>query len=389
MELETVHKVALYGFLGAVLFGAVANKTHFCTMGSISDWINIGTKNRFRTWMLAMGIAMVGTQIMAALGWVDLSGSVYLNTTLGWAGNLFGGFVFGVGMTIGSGCGQRSLVRVGNGNLKSLVVVLVLGITAYATLRGILAPTRLQLAELTSVDLQALGPLDQSIPTLLAAWLGADAQTIALIVTGVVALAVGIFAFSEPSYRRDFDNILAALTVGLLVVGGWYLTGVIGNDEFEPVPVESLTFIAPIGNTINYLMTYTGATINFGIAVMLGVILGSLIYGVASGTFRIETFASRADLVNHILAGVLMGFGGVLAVGCTIGQGVTGMSTLALGSLIALMAIIAGCAFTIKMQYYMLDEGFGSALRSTLTDFKLMPRKSAYPADEYRREESP
>lgn len=375
MEFEIAQRVALYGFVGAMIFGAVANKTHFCTMGSISDWINIGTKNRFRAWMLAMAITLVGTQMMVALGWIDITESIYLGSNFNWAGYMVGGLIFGIGMTIGSGCGQRSLVRAGGGNLKSVVVLLVMGITAYTTLRGLFAPIRIELSALTSIDLAEQGLPDQGIATILSSWIGVDAQTILLVLTLLIATGVLLFAFADRSYRKDFDNILAAFTIGFLVTGGWYVTGVIGNDEFEPVPIESLTFIAPSGNTINYVMTFTGATINFGIAVVLGVIAGSLLYAIATKSFRIETFASRGDLINHLVAGLLMGFGGVLAAGCTIGQGITGMSTLALGSLLALISIIAGSALTIKMQYHMMDGGFSSALYQTLVDFKLLPQR--------------
>jgi uncharacterized membrane protein YedE/YeeE len=376
MELEVPQRIALYGFLIALIFGAVANKTHFCTMGSISDWINIGTKNRFRTWMLAMGIAMLGTQAMVALGWIDLTNTIYLGTGFQWAGYILGGLIFGVGMTLGSGCGQRTLVRFGGGNMKSLVVLLVMGITAYTTVFGLLAPVRLELAARTSIDLSEHGLMDQGIATLFASWIGTDVQITLFVLIALIGAGTLIFAFSNRDYRRDFDNILAAITVGAVVIAGWYITGVLGNDDFEPVPVESLTIISPSGNTLNYVMTYTGATINFGIAVVLGVIAGSFIYAVASGSFRIETFASRSDLTSHLIAGFLMGFGGVLALGCTIGQGVTGMSALSAGSLLALLSIIAGSAITIKMQYNMLDDSFGSALYATFADLRLLPRKT-------------
>ena len=376
MELEVPQRIALYGFLIALVFGVVANKTHFCTMGSISDWINIGTKTRFRAWMLAMGIALVGTQALASLGRVDLSNTIYLDTGFGWVSYILGGLIFGVGMTLGSGCGQRSLVRLGGGNLKSLVVLLVMSVTAYTTLYGLLAPVRMELAARTSVDLSERGFLDQSIATLLTNRISADVQTITIILTALIGAGTLIFAFSDRSYRRDFDNILAAVIVGAAVISGWYITGVLGNDEFEPVPLESASFVAPIGSTINYVMTFTGATINFGIAVVLGVIAGSFLYTVATRSFRIETFASRSDLINHLLAGFLMGFGGVIALGCTIGQGVTGMSTLSLGSLLALLSIISGSALTIKMQYHMMDESFGNALYATLADLRLLPQKA-------------
>jgi hypothetical protein len=149
---------------------------------------------------------------------------------------------------------------------------------------------------------------------------------------------------------------------------------VIGNDDFEPVMIEAITFVAPTGNTLNYFMTWTGSQMNFGIAVVLGMIVGSFVYSVATGNFRIETFTTRADMRNHLLAGVLMGFGGVLSLGCTIGQGVSGLSTLALGSLVTLVAILFGSALTMKVQYYMLDEGFWPSLRQSLADLRLTPR---------------
>jgi len=255
-------------------------------------------------------------------------------------------------------------------------VLVVMGMTAYATLRGLLAPIRLELEALTSIDLSERGVADQGMATILANFVGGDVQTIQLLLAGLLVVGTFWYVFSDKGYRGDFNNIMAAIAVGGMVIAGWYITGVLGNDEFEPVPVESVTFVAPAGNTINYVMTYTGASMNFGIAVVLGVIVGSFLYAILSGTFRIEVFASRTDLTNHLLAGVLMGFGGVLALGCTIGQGVTGMSTLALGSVLALLSIIAGCAITIKIQYYMLDDSFGTALYETLADLKLLPRKT-------------
>jgi hypothetical protein len=376
MELEVSQQVALYGFMVALVFGVVAQKTHFCTMGSISDWINMGIKSRFRTWIFAIAIAITGTQILRASGMVDMTEAIYLSTSFGWVGYIVGGLMFGIGMTLGSGCVQRSIVRVGGGNLKSLVVLVVMGITAYATLRGLLAPIRLQLDAYTSLDLSERGMADQSIATIISNLVGGDAQTIQIVLSALIVAGILWYVFSDKEYRKDFDNLLAAVAVGGMIVAGWYITGVLGNDDFEPVAVESVTFVAPAGNAINYVMTYTGASMNFGIAVVLGVIAGSYLYAIISGTFRIEVFASRTDLINHLLAGVLMGFGGVLALGCTIGQGVTGVSTLALGSMIALVSIIAGCAITIKIQYYMLDDSFGTALYETFADFRLLPRRS-------------
>ena len=370
---SVVHKVSLLGFLGALVFGVVANKTHFCIMGSISDWVNMGSRVRFRAWMLSIGIAILGSQAMVQLGWVDLDGTMYRSANFGLAGFLIGGLLFGIGMTLGAGCGQRTLVRVGGGNLKSLVVLIVMAITAYATLRGLLAPVRIDVFGPLSIDLEAQGITSQGIETVLAHLVGASGQTLAVIVALVLGLGTIIYALKDKDFRASVDNILAGVTIGVLVVGAWYVTGVIGNDDFEPVPVEALTFIAPTGNTVNYLMTWTGAEINFGIAVVLGMIVGSFLYAISSGNFRVEAFANRADMRNHLIAGVLMGFGGVLSFGCTIGQGVSGMSTLALGSLVALLSIMLGSALTMKVQYYMLDDGFWSSLHQSLADLRLLP----------------
>ena len=370
---SVVHKVSLLGFLGALVFGVIANKTHFCIMGSISDWINMGSRVRFRAWMLSIGIAILGSQAMVQLGWVDLDGTMYRSATFGLASFLIGGLLFGIGMTLGAGCGQRTLVRVGGGNLKSLVVLIVMAITAYTTLRGLLAPVRIDVFGPLAIDLEAQGITNQGIETILAHLIGVSAQWMTIAVTLVLGIGTVWYAVKDKDFRASGDNILAGITIGVLVVGAWYVTGVIGNDDFEPVPVEALTFIAPTGNTVNYLMTWTGAEINFGIAVVLGMIVGSFLYAISSGNFRVEAFANRADMRNHLIAGVLMGFGGVLSFGCTIGQGVSGMSTLALGSLVALLAIMFGSALTMKVQYYMLDDGFWSSLRQSLADLRLLP----------------
>jgi uncharacterized membrane protein YedE/YeeE len=183
-----------------------------------------------------------------------------------------------------------------------------------------------------------------------------------------------IYAFLGKELRRSFDNILAGLVIGLVIAAGWYITGVVGFDDFDPVRLESYTFIAPTGQGLMYLQTFTGSTINFGIAAVFGVILGSFLYAVLTGKFRLETFRDQNDMVRHMLGGVFMGFGGVLALGCTIGQGITGMSTLASGSVLALISIVFGSALTMKIDYYKMDdEGFFSALRNALADMRLFP----------------
>ena len=374
MELTNIHLVAGAGFLLAMVLGAVMNRTNFCTMGAVSDWVNMGLNGRFAAWVLAMGIAVAGAQVLELLGLIDLQSSIYRTANFGWLGYVVGGLLFGIGMTLAGGCGQRSLVRLGSGNLKSLVVVLVLGITAYATLGGILGLVRVNYFNPVAIDLASHGVEDQGLATLLGGLSGmAVGSGMRWLIAVLVALLLIGWALRQPALRSSVDNLLGGIVTGLCVVGAWVITGVYGLDDFDPVRVESLTFIAPTGNTINYAMTFTGATINFGIAVVLGMIAGSFLYAILSRSFRIETFTDRTDMCNHLIGAALMGFGGVLALGCTIGQGVSGVSTLAAGSFVAMICIVIGCALTLKVQYHLMDEpGFFRALLRGIADL-LMP----------------
>ena len=377
MEWSPVYTVAMLAFLIGIVFGSVAHKTNFCTMGAVSDWINFGDRNRLRAWLLAIGISILLSQGLHFYGLVELRLSIYLIPKFSWLAYLLGGLLFGIGMTLASGCGQRTLVRLGGGNLKSLVVMVFLGLTAYMTMRGLLAPLRVNATEPVAIDLLKFGISDQGIGSVIAALAGYEnPSTVSMGIAVLLGGGLILHAFSSASFRHSFNDVLAGVIVGLIIPAGWYITGVIGFDDFEPVRVESYTFVGPIGESLQYLMTFTGATIDFGVAAVAGVIFGSFIYAIATGKFRLETFLDRADMIRHILGGMLMGFGGVLALGCTVGQGISGMSTLALGSLLTLTAIIFGAALTMKVDYYLMnDEGMLAALHQALVDMKLMPPK--------------
>ncbi len=341
--METVALMALAGLVIGFGFGFVIERTNFCTMGAISDAATFGDFRRFRAWMLAMAVAIVGAQALQAGDLIDLGQSIYLTANFGWLGAIVGGLLFGFGMTIAGGCGTRNLVRFGAGDLRSLVVVLVLGIFAYMTLRGLTGPVRVGLEGATNVDLEAAGIDSQGIGALLAGAFGAAVETMNLIVAAIlVARPAGLVFHGFSAFRASPRNIVAGLGVGLAIVAGWYATGVLGFDDFEPAPLTSLTYVAPTGNALVYLMTFTGATINFGIASVGGVVLGAFASAVLRRNFHLATFADVQDMLRNITGGALMGFGGVMALGCTIGQGLTGISTLALGSVIAILAIIAG-----------------------------------------------
>lgn len=356
--------VASFGFGLGCVFGATAQRTNFCTMGAISDIVFMESWTRFRAWMLAIAVAIIGSQFLYQTGQVDLARSIYLTANFGWAGAIVGGLLFGFGMTMTGGCGNKTLVRLGAGSLKSLVVALFLGIFAYMTLRGLIGLARVEFEALTVIDLTAMELKTQSIPGFLASLTPLSLASARMTVTLLFAGGLLGFCFKSPEFRSSGSNITAGLIIGALIPAAWYVTGVLGADEFDPVPVASFTFIAPVGDGLQYLMTFTGSTINFGIAAVGGIIAGAFVMAKMTGEFRIEGFTEAGDMVRHIVGGSIMGIGGVMALGCTIGQGITGLSTLALGSLIALVSILVGGVFGMR---YLEHGSFGGALQAMFT----------------------
>ena len=360
-ELVTTTIVGLGGFVTGLVFGATVQRTNFCTMGAISDLVLMGDGRRFRAWTLAIAVAIIGTQALHFTGAININKSIYLTSNLGWLGAIIGGAMFGFGMTQAGGCGSKTLVRLGAGNLKSLVVAIVLGIVAYMTLRGLFALVRVQIEAATNIELKTRGLDNQNVGEMAGALLGLPTDTARIAAAAALSAALLIFCVKDEAFRRSPTNIMAGIIIGLTAVAGWAVTGILGADEFEPVPLASITFVAPVAESLQYLMTFTGATVNFGIAVVGGVIAGSFLVAVATRTFQIESFTDRGDLLRHLTGAALMGAGGVLALGCTIGQGISGMSTLALGSVIAWLSIIGGGYLGIKY----LEEGtFGGAVRA-------------------------
>ena len=369
MEL-TIHQQMLLSIFGiAAVMGAVANKTNFCTMGAVSDWINMGDKGRLRAWLLAIAVAMAGVLVLEAMGKINLSGTTfppYRTANFAWLRYLLGGVMFGIGMTLASGCGNKTLVRVGGGNLKSLVVLVIASTMAYLMLwsdfYGIVFDS--WMAPLT-INLGSAGIKAQTLDGIVGGVMGME-STAALHQTigGGIVLVLLAYAFSAADFRSNRDNILGGAVVGLAVIAGWYLTGGQWGSEWKEwaemadtppsrVEVQSFTFISPMGDSVRYLMDPANFwLINFGIAALAGVIAGSLVYSLIRRSFRIEWFANAGDFANHALGAVLMGVGGVLAMGCTIGQAITGVSTLAVGSMLTFAAIVAGAAATMKFQYW-------------------------------------
>lgn len=345
--------VNLAGLALGIVFGAAVQRSNFCTMGAISDMVLMGDASRLRSWLLAIAVAMLGSQLLHLLGFIDLDQSIYATASLGWLGAALGGLLFGFGMVLAGGCGSRTLVRLGAGNLKSLLVVLMIAIAGYATLRGLFGPARQWLESWSVVDLKARGFATQALPDLLGAGFGLDATVIRWILALAIPAALLAWVFKDARFRRQARLVGAGIVIGLTVVGGWAASGILGADEFDPAPLVSMTFVAPIGYALQYLMTFTGAALDFGISTVGGVILGGFLMSKAERSFRVESFANAQDVLSHLIGGTLMGIGGVTALGCTIGQGLTGIGTLALGSFVALGGIVIGGILGVRY----LEEG--------------------------------
>lgn len=394
-------------FALAIVLGAAANKTNFCTMGAVSDWVNMGDLGRIRAWLLAIAVTMLGVVVFESMGLVDAGGSFppYRGAELIWAENILGGLLFGIGMTLASGCGNKTLIRIGGGNFKSIVVLLIIGVIAYymtnpfpdsdKTLFSVIFYDWIRPLSISTISGQDLGNL-----------LNADNALMTRLVIGIaLAVAILVFVFKSADFRSSRDNIAGGLIVGLVVLGGWYVSSNVQiNVEDEmyslgtyygewdmvadsedgkpamgaPLSPQSFTFVNPMGQTFGYVKGGVDrAMLTFGIMALLGVIVGSFLWSLVSKSLRFEWFASFKDFVTHVIGAVLMGFGGVLALGCTIGQGITGVSTLAVGSFLALFAIVFGSAITMKIQYYKLvyeeEASFVKALVAGLADMKLLP----------------
>jgi uncharacterized protein len=334
--------VILAGLLIGLVYGAVGLLSGFCLMSSLRGWWAQGDSRLVRTYALALGVAIAATQLLAARQVVDLGKSIYLQPTFSAPLMFFGGVLFGYGMVLSNGCGSRALVLLGRGNLRSLVVVIVLGVVAQMTLKGLIAPGRIFALQWTQVT----SPVT-SLPALLSK-VGVSEALARTLVVSVVSAALIIFAFAHAPFQRAWGQIAAGIIVGLLVAAGWFATGYLGADDFNPAPVTSLTFVAPIADTLQYAMLSTGLTLNFGIVTVTGVFVGSLATALATQRFHLEGYTSPSHMLRSIAGAALMGAGGATALGCSVGQGLTGLSTLALASFVAVAGIFLGTAIGLR-----------------------------------------
>lgn len=377
-------------------------------MGAVSDMVNMGDYDRFRAWLLAIAVATIGVSIFEYMGMVNVTDTFppYRQTSLIYVENILGGILFGIGMTFASGCGNKTLIRIGGGNIKSIFVFIVIALIAYymtnpfpnsdKTLYSVLFYDWISPLAITLDSNQDIGAL-----------IGGAENTHTMRLVAGLAVAAGMlfYIFKAADFRSSKDNILAGVVIGLIILTAWYISSNITinaddssyslsdyysewdmlaeDDEGKPatgraLSSQSFTFINPIGQTYGYIKEgLDSALLTFGLVSVFGVILGSLFWALISRSFRIEWFFDLKDFLNHFFGAILMGFGGVLALGCTVGQGITGMSTLALGSILTFISIVFGSAMTMKIQYYKLvyedEASFAKAFITALVDMKLLP----------------
>ena len=398
MDLTIHQEILLYGFILAVIMGALVNKTNFCTMGAVSDWVNMGDTGRFRAWLFAIAIAMGGLIILEYVGLVDLDSyelkdlrPPYRMANFEWLRYILGGVMFGIGMTLASGCANKTLVRVGGGNLKSVVVLVIASFFAYLMAKtNFYGEVFYSWMNPMAVDLAKDGISGQDVGRLITGTTGAEnAIDVRAIAGGLFVIGLLAFVFKSADFRKSFDNILGGAVVGLCIVAAWYITGGskgqewLDNTSFMDVPprgvgAQSFTFTSPMADTFDYALHITNFNfVTFGVMALAGVIVGSFLYAIIFRKFRLEWFQSTRDFLAHAIGAVLMGVGGVLALGCTIGQGVTGFSTMAIGSMMAFASIVFGSALTMKIQYYKMvyesEATFAGAFVTALVDMKLLP----------------
>ncbi|MEM8686324.1 MAG: YeeE/YedE family protein [Pseudomonadota bacterium] len=349
--------VAWGGLLIGIVFGFLVFRTNFCTMGALSDLVSFGDKKRLRSWLLAGGTALIGAQLLHYWGAVDLSTSMYLQPTLTWVGNVLGGLLFGFGMVFAGGCVSRNLARLGGGDIGSLMVLIVAGLFSYVTIGGFLGPIRAALAGFAQIEMNTLGAESQGLDAVMNAATGSASG--GLIMTVLIAGAMLIYCFKDAPFRSSMPHVIGGIGIGLCAAAGWALTG-LAFDELGDNPVNpiSLTYVRPAGDTLEYLTRFTAFGLpGFGVVTVFGAILGSYLAALSMKRFRLSAFADVSDTLRNLGGAALMGIGGVMALGCTVGQAVTGISTLAIGSFITFIFIVIGGISGLKyMEWRIMSQ---------------------------------
>lgn len=324
------------GILAGLVMGYAARRAHFCTMGAFERYWYADDASGLRTWFLAGATAILATQSMSFLGWIEVSQSFYLFPRFSLTAAVIGGVVFGIGMALVGTCGFGALVRIGGGSLRSLIVVIMIALSALAIQKGVLSDLRYWLVEPAAVSLAFSG--DQSLPSLAAFYAG---EWVRLpLIAAIAGLALALI-FGNAKFRRSKVRISSGVAIGLTVSAGWLITSWASRNAFEPVQVESASFVQPLGDVIQMLIA-TPFHADYGVGMVFGVLAGSALSAWRAKDMRLEACDDAKELGRHLAGGFFMGTGGVLAAGCTIGQGVSAMSLLTISAPIVLASIALG-----------------------------------------------
>lgn len=352
----------LAGLAAGFTMGFAARRHHFCTMSALERHWYAGDSHGLRTWVLAAAVALVLSQALAFADLADLEASFYLSPDFGWTGAIIGGLAFGFGMALVGTCGFGALVRTGGGSLRSVVVLVMLGLSALAAQRGLIAQGRVHIVDNLALDLSFAG--DQSIGSLLSALAGVDLR---LPVAALVALALFWWVFRDRAYRGQTGRIVTGTAIGGAIAFGWVATTLAYRHSFDPVQIEAGSFVVPVADTILQFVAYTGVLPDYGVGLVMGVVIGAAACAFNRRDVRWEACDDARELGRHLIGGFLMGTGGVFAMGCTIGQGVTAVSALALSAPIVMVSIAIGA----RMGLAYLIEG------SAFAAFRSFPRQPA------------
>jgi uncharacterized membrane protein YedE/YeeE len=332
------------GLLSGLIMGAVVQRSNFCMTAAISNLVLIRDFRQLHAYLAAVTVAILGTQTLDLTGVIALSDSAYRATQVDWFGAVLGGILFGFGTMLSGGCIGKTIVRLGEGNLSALIVLIVMGTVGAVTMYGGLEQFRLWLREITIVTINAS---DTSLSSLL----HLSSIQVAIV---IASFCIAIILLTG---KNSFSPVLisAGAIIGLLVVLGWWVTGYLSQDIFSIHRPSSISYAGPAANLT--MMLSSGSSLSmgaqFGIALFIGTMMGATINAVFSNTFH-WILPESHHVVHLIFGGALMGFGAILAGGCNVGQGLSGISTFSVWSLIALVAIVIG--MRLGLSYLLLTE---------------------------------
>lgn len=351
--------------VGAVI-GFVARRNHFCTLSALERHWYAGDSSGLNSWILAAAVALILTQAMQLTGMIDLSGSFYLTLPLPIAGTLIGGFMFGIGMALVGTCAFGAIVRLGGGSMRALIVLTGIALAGLAAQRGLTGHARRAVFDPLSIDLSAHG--GQSASGLLSSLTGLD---LALPVAILAGGALLYWALRDRSLFRDREKLASGIVIGVAIAAGWFFTSYLSERLFIPVDIGAGSFVAPLGDTMLQIITVTGALPDYGVGLAIGVLLGAAVSAWTSNDMRWEACDDARELGRHLAGAFLMGTGGIFALGCTVGQGITAVSALSLSAPLAMIGIVAGAR--VGLAY--LIEG------SPIAFLRQVPAASRQPAE--------